>query len=198
MPYGAFGLIYNPEYFNIKLYKRGMVINMDSFRGKSPQTQPCTYIAPGVRLVGDITIGQNCSIWHNAVIRADVDRVVIGDGTNIQDNAVVHEHNGLPTIIGKDVTIGHSAIVHACTIGDNTLIGMGSIILDGAVIGKNCVVGAGALVTSNTIIPDGMLVLGSPAKAVKPLTEAQIAHNAQSAINYINLSREYLKEEQKG
>ncbi len=171
---------------------------MDSFRGKSPKTHPCTYIAPGAKLIGDIIVGKNCSIWHNAVLRADVDGIVVGDGTNIQDNAVVHQHNGLPAIIGKDVTIGHGAIVHACTIGDNTLIGMGSIILDGAVIGKSCIVGAGALVTSNTIIPDGMLVLGSPAKAVKPLTEAQIAHNAQSAINYINLSREYMNEAQGG
>ena len=155
-----------------------------------------TFIAEGARIVGDIAIGENCSIWYNAVIRAEDFPVNIGPESNIQDGSVIHVGYEHGVQIGKGVTVGHGAIIHGATIGDYTLIGMGSIILDGAKIGKHCMIGAGALVTSGTVIEDGMLVLGSPAKVIKPLTEEQIKSLYDSANHYVKLGKQYKQKQQ--
>ena len=141
--------------------------------------------ADGCHIVGDVTIGKHSSVWYNAVIRADTDRIIIGESTNIQDNCVLHVDAGHPLTVGNGVTVGHSAILHGCTIGDNTLIGMGSIILNDAVIGRDCIIGAGTLVTQKKTIPDGSLVYGNPAKVVRALTEEEIASNRHSAEEYL-------------
>lgn len=141
--------------------------------------------ADGCQIVGDVTIGKQSSVWYNAVIRADTDRIIIGEATNIQDNCVLHVDAGHPLTVGNGVTVGHSAILHGCTIGDNTLIGMGSIILNDAVIGRDCIIGAGTLVTQKKTIPDGSLVYGNPAKVVRALTEEEIASNRHSAEEYV-------------
>jgi carbonic anhydrase/acetyltransferase-like protein (isoleucine patch superfamily) len=134
--------------------------------------------------VGDVTVGDFSSIWHNAVLRADINRIVIGHHTNIQDNAVLHLEDELPCLVGNYVTVGHSAIVHACTVGDETLVGMGAVLLDGAVIGRQCLIGAKALVTARTQIPEGSLVLGAPAKVARPLTELERGALKASAEKY--------------
>lgn len=139
------------------------------------------YIADNATVVGDVQLGNCVSIWYGAVLRGDSGCICIGNGTNIQDNAVLHEK----TTVGKNCTIGHGAIVHGCTVGDNCVIGMGSTILNGAVIGDNCIVGAGALVTGKMNAPAGSLILGNPAKVVKELTKEQIEGNLQSAEHYI-------------
>ena len=147
------------------------------------------YIAPNATVVGDVTLGENVSIWYGAVLRGDHGAIVVGDGSNIQDNCVVHEQ----TVIGKNCTVGHGAIVHGCTIGDNTVVGMGSIVLTGAVIGENCVIGAGAVVTGKTVAPAGSVLLGSPAKVVKQATPEMIAGNAKSAQDYIQMAQNMQK-----
>ncbi len=143
------------------------------------------YIAKNATVVADVRLGENVSVWYNAVLRGDTGSITVGDGSNIQDGAILHEK----TVIGKNCTVGHGAIVHGCTVGDNTVIGMGAIVLNGAVIGKNCIVGAGALVTGKMNAPDGSLILGSPAKVVKAVTPEQIAENAHNAAHYIELAK---------
>lgn len=142
------------------------------------------YIAPNATVVGDVTLGEKTSIWYGAVLRGDNGVIAVGAGTNIQDNAVIHDR----TVIGKNCTIGHGAIVHGCTLGDNCLIGMGAIILSGAELGDNCIVGAGALVTGKTKAPAGSVLLGSPAKVVKSVTQEQIQGNVHSAQHYVELA----------
>ena len=130
---------------------------------KTPVIHPNAYIAPNATVVGDVHIGAGSSVFFGSVLRGDREPITIGEDTNIQDNCVLHQEYGCPTTVGSRVTVGHGAILHGCTIGDETLIGMGAILLNGAVIGRHCIVGAGALVTQNTVIPDGSLVYGSPA-----------------------------------
>ena len=144
-------------------------------------------LAEGARVSGDVTLGREVNIWYNAVLRGDDGAIVVGEGTNIQDCAVLHEE----TTVGRGCTIGHGAIVHGCTVGDNTLVGMGAIILNGARVGSNCIVGAGALVTGKMDAPDGMMILGSPAKVVRPLKEAEIESNRASAQGYLEAARRY-------
>ena len=144
------------------------------------------YIAPNATVVGDVTLGKDVNIWYGAVIRGDHGAIVIGEGTNVQDNAIVHDE----TTVGKYCTIGHGAIVHGCRIGDNCTIGMGAIVLSGAVLGDNCLVGAGAVVTGKMHAEDGSLLLGSPAKVVKPLTPQQIQDSLKNAQHYVHLGRE--------
>lgn len=145
------------------------------------------YLAPGAHIIGDVTFGTEVSIWYNAVVRGDTDRIFIGNQTNVQDNCTLHTDTGFPIRIGVGVSIGHNTVIHGCTIGDHTLIGMGSVLLNGARIGKNCIIGAGALVTANTIIPDNSVVLGSPAKIVRQMTDAEIAANKKNAAHYTEL-----------
>jgi carbonic anhydrase/acetyltransferase-like protein (isoleucine patch superfamily) len=148
---------------------------LGKFLGKSPKLGKSVFIARGAVVVGDVTLGAHSSVWHNAVLRGDINRIVVGNHTNVQDCAVLHLADDFPCVLGNWVTVGHSAIVHACTVGDETLVGMGAVILDGAVIGKQCLIGAQALVTSGTKIPPGSLALGAPAKVVRKLTKEERA-----------------------
>lgn len=147
-------------------------------------------IAENAVVVGDVVLAKNCGIWYGAVLRGDEGHIEVGEDTNIQDNAVVHENVNL----GKGCTVGHGAIVHGCTVGDNTLIGMGATILNGAKIGRDCIVGAGALVTGKMDAPDGSMILGSPAKVVRPLTAEEIESNREAAQWYVRAMETYLQE----
>lgn len=143
---------------------------LDRFLAKPPRLGQHVYIASTAVVIGDVTLGDHASVWYNAVVRGDINRIVIGQGTNIQDNAVVHLADDFPAILGDYVTVGHSAIVHACTVGNEVLVGMGCTILDGAVIGDRSIIGANALVPQNMQVPPGSLVLGSPGRVVRQLT----------------------------
>lgn len=150
------------------------------------QEKPELFRAEGSHIVGNVSFGNDCSVWYNAVIRGDEEPITIGERTNIQDNCTLHVDKGFPMEIGSDVTVGHGSILHGCIIGDNTLIGMGSIILNDARIGKNCIIGAGTLVTKGKEIPDGMMVYGNPAKIVRSVTGEEIEGNRRSAEHYVN------------
>ena len=149
------------------------------------------FIADGAKVIGDVEIGKNGSVWFNAVIRADLGSVKIGENSNVQDNAVVHTSKDFGVQIGDNVTIGHSAIVHGCTVGNNVLIGMGAIVLDGAVIEENCIIGAGTLVTHGKVIPAGSLAFGNPVKVVRQLTDDEIRSIADNAISYAEKAKNY-------
>lgn len=155
---------------------------------KEPQIHSNSFIAPGAVVLGDVTISENCSIWYNTTVRANRASITVGAGSNIQDNAVVHVDEGYPVRIGEYVTIGHGAIIHGCSIGNDSLIGMGAILLNGAQIGKNCIIGAGTLVTQNMIIPDNSMVIGSPAKVIRQITPDEVASNRRNANVYIQES----------
>jgi len=154
---------------------------------KNPKIAENVYIAPGAKISGDVTIGENCSVFFNAVIRGDVDAITIGRFTNIQDNCVLHSSMNLPISIGDRVTVGHSAIVHGCTIGDNVLIGMGSIIMNGVEIGSNSVIAAGSIVTEGKKIEPYSLVMGAPGKVVRSLSEEHCAAVEKAAMGYDKL-----------
>jgi len=151
------------------------------------------YLAKGSIVTGDVTIGRDCGIWYNAVIRGDEAPIFIGDRSNVQDNAVVHVDESQPVTIGSGVTIGHGAIVHSCSIGDDTLIGMGAIILNGAMIGKNCIIGAGALVTQGTEIPDNSVAFGNPAKVKHGITDDALEASKKNAEVYVTLAKKALQ-----
>ena len=151
----------------------------------TPKIDPSVFVAKGAVVLGDVTIEKDCSIWYNATVRSTESYIKIGKGSNVQDNAVIHVSHDYPTTIGSYVTIGHGAIIHGCSIDDNALIGMGAIILNGAKIGKNCIIAAGALVPQNKEIPDNSLVMGSPGKIVRQVTEDEIKHNRKNAEDYI-------------
>ena len=149
---------------------------------KKPVIHPSAFIAPSAAVLGDVTIGADCGVYFGAVIRAE------------RENCVLHVDEGYPLTVGENCTVGHGAILHGCTVGDNSLIGMGAIVLNGAVIGRNCIVGAGALVPQNAVIPDGSLAVGCPAKIRRAVTDADVAANERSAAFYVEESREYKKE----
>lgn len=150
------------------------------------------FIASTATIIGDVILGDEVSVWYGAVIRGDIDRIKIGKRSNIQDNVVIHVDQGSPVIIGNEVTVGHGAIVHGATIGNNTLVGMGSTILNDTKIGKFCIIGANALITTGIEIPDYSIALGSPAKIIGKLNSEQIKKVKKNAKNYIDLSRKYL------
>ena len=152
------------------------------------------YIADGAVVKGNVTIGEDSSVWYNAVVRIEAAQVVIGKRTNIQDCCVIHGDEEFPVWIGDNVTIGHTAIIHGCTIKSNTLIGMGAVVLNGAVIGENCVVGAGALVTEGTVIPDGSVVLGSPAKVRRQVEQRDLDLIYDSAEVYVKEAKEEMEQ----
>lgn len=155
---------------------------------------PEARIAPNATVIGNVEIGKDSVILFNATLRGDYgSRIIVGERSSVQENCCVHLGASSMCSIGNDVTVGHGAILHGCTIGDNTLVGMGSIIMDGAVIGKNCIIAAGALVTGDTHIPDGMLVLGSPAKAKRPLSEDEIAQNGVDAAGYVAIGKDLVE-----
>ena len=162
------------------------------FLDREPTIHPSAFVAPGADLIGDVTIGEGSSVWYGCVLRGDINRIVVGARSNIQDGSVLHLSDDFGVEIGDDVTIGHKALVHACTIEDGALIGMGAIIMDGAVVGARSIIGAGALVTAGTVIPPDSLVLGSPAKVVRELTEAERDEGRRLAAKYVLVSRRYL------
>lgn len=163
---------------------------------KKPSIHPSAFVADNATVRGDVTLGAGSSVFFGAVLRGDREPITIGAGTNIQDNCVVHVDYHYPVTVGENVTVGHGAILHGCTVGDNSLIGMGAIVLNGAKIGKNCLIGAGALVPQNMEIPDGSLAFGSPAKVRSALDEAAIASLRQSALDYQQEAKEFKAEQE--
>ena len=158
----------------------------------SPHVDPTAYVQSSARVIGDVSIGAQSSVWFNVVVRGDVFHVRIGARTNIQDNSTVHvTHGQFATIVGDDVTIGHGVILHGCTVGSRVLVGIGAIVLDRCEIGDDCLVGAGALLTPGTRIEPGHLVLGSPARAVRKLKTEELEHLRQSARNYVDNAARY-------
>ena len=151
---------------------------------EKPNIAADAWVAPGAHVMGKVTLLFGASVWFGAVLRGDNEMITVGAGSNVQENSVLHTDMGFPLTIGADCTIGHKAMLHGCTIGDNSLIGMGAIVLNGAMIGNNCLIGAGALVTEGKVIPDGSLVMGTPAKVVRDLDEKVIAKLTLSAHNY--------------
>jgi carbonic anhydrase/acetyltransferase-like protein (isoleucine patch superfamily) len=166
---------------------------LDTFLLKKPAFGKGVYIAQGAVVLGDVTLGDHSSVWCNAVLRGDINRIAVGHHTNIQDNAVLHLADDFPCILGNYVTVGHAAIVHACTVGDQVLVGMGSLILDGAVIGEQSLVGAGAVVTPGTQIPPGSLVLGTPAKVARELSPEERTELRALAEKYVRTAAYYLE-----
>jgi len=171
------------------------------YKQYKPQLGQGSWVAPSADVIGNVSMGKNCSIWFGCVVRGDVHYISIGARTNIQDLSMIHVthykkedmSDGNPTIIGSDVTIGHRVMMHGCTIEDACLIGMSATILDGAVIGKESIVGAGSLITKNKIFPPRSLIMGSPAKVVRELTDEEVKELYASATRYIDFSREYLE-----
>jgi carbonic anhydrase/acetyltransferase-like protein (isoleucine patch superfamily) len=158
---------------------------------KVPQA---VFVAPNSTVIGGITAGTDIGIWYGAVIRADKDRISIGDRSNIQDNCVVHTSSGYPVLIGNDVSIGHGAILHGCTIHDRVLVGMGAIILNGAVVGSESIIGAGALISEGKEIPPRSLVIGIPGKIIRQISEEEVAGIIKNALSYVVLAREHTGE----
>jgi carbonic anhydrase/acetyltransferase-like protein (isoleucine patch superfamily) len=165
---------------------------VESHFSKRPVIPASAFVAPGATVIGDVTLGEEASIWYGAVLRGDINRIRVGAHSNIQDGSVVHIDSSYDTTVGEWVTVGHRAILHACTVADEVLVGMGSIILDGAEIGARSIIGAGALVTGGKKIPPGSLVLGSPGKVVRELTEEEQLSIKSWAERYVLLSRRYL------
>jgi carbonic anhydrase/acetyltransferase-like protein (isoleucine patch superfamily) len=163
------------------------------YNGKKPRIDPSAYIADRTDIIGDVTIGKDSSIWYGVVLRGDMHYIKIGKNTSVQDNSVMHgTATKYPTVVGNNVSIGHGAIVHGCTIGNNCLIGMGSIILEGAVIGDWCIIGAGAVVTEGAVIPSGSIVLGVPGKIVRRVTEDHRTRITRNWKNYVTLKDKYM------
>ena len=156
-----------------------------------PVIHETAFVADNATVRGNVTIGEGAGIYFGAVLRAETDPITVGPGSNIQDNCVLHADPGFPTKVGRDCTVGHAAILHGCTIGDNTLIGMGAILLNGARVGRDCIVGAGALVPQGMEIPDGSLAFGSPAKVRRALTAEEIESNRAAAAFYCREAEEY-------
>ena len=169
---------------------------MDHLRNKTLIIPESAFVAEGAVIKGEVRLGEEVSVWFHTTIRADDASLEIGAGTNVQDNCVIHVDNGLKMSIGNGVTIGHGAIVHGCNIGENSLIGMGAIILNEAEIGKNCIVGAGTLITQKCIIPDNSLVLGNPGKIKRTVTEEELENIKQNSRYYIEEAKKY-REDQK-
>jgi carbonic anhydrase/acetyltransferase-like protein (isoleucine patch superfamily) len=159
--------------------------------GVTPAIHPTAFVAGGAWVIGDVSLGQDVSVWFNAVLRGDINRIEVADRSNIQDGAVLHLTRKLPCVVGRNVTVGHKAMLHACTIEDACLIGMSATVLDGARVGPHAIVAAGAVVKENFVVPEGVLVAGVPARVVRPLTEAERAFLLQSAQNYIDYARSF-------
>ena len=158
---------------------------------KEPQVDPSAYVARGAILVGDVRLGPKSSVWHNCVLRGDINSIEIGEGSNVQDGTMVHLADNFGVKVGKYVTIGHAAMIHACTIGDECLIGMGSLVMDRAVLEPRVLLGAGGLVPEGRVLRSGWLYLGRPAQPLRPLTPEELAHFARQAENYVRLAAEY-------
>lgn len=155
-----------------------------SYDDNAPIIHESAYVADNATIIGKVTLGEGSSVWSNATLRGDNEMITIGAGTNVQEGAVLHNDPGFPLTVGTNVTIGHQAMLHGCTIGDGTLIGIQAIVLNGAVIGKNCLVGAGAVVTENKVFPDNSLIVGAPAKVIREVSEEQAKGFEGNAVEY--------------
>ena len=159
--------------------------------GKQPAVDASAWIAPNATVIGDVRLAANASIWWNAVLRGDNDPITIGENSNIQDGSVLHTDAGVPLTLGRDVTVGHLVMLHGCTVGDGSLIGIKSVILNRAVIGRHCLIGANTLIPEGKVIPDRSLVMGSPGKIVRTLTDEDVAKLLYSARHYVENARRY-------
>ena len=159
----------------------------------SPLVDESTFIAPGAHVIGNVELKVGSSVWFNAVIRGDMDKITVGENTNIQDGSVLHTDAGIPLVLGEGVTVGHKVMLHGCEIGDYSLIGINAVVLNGAKIGKYCIIGANALVTENKVIPERSLVLGSPGKVVRQVTDEEIEHIKENARDYVENFKKYKK-----
>ena len=162
-----------------------------------PQIDASAFVADSAQVMGDVVMQANSSVWFNVVARGDVERITIGEGSNVQDGSVLHADHGVPLNIGKHVTVGHQVMLHGCTIGDGSLIGIQAVVLNRAVIGKNCLVGAGAIVTEGKEFPDNSLILGAPAKVVRVMTDEQITQMQQGAGHYVSNAKRFKNELEK-
>ena len=162
-------------------------------KNKKLQNSGENWVAPNATIIGDVILEKNSSIWFNAVLRGDIENIYIGEGSNIQDGSVLHTDPGCPLNVGKDVTVGHLVMLHGCTIGDNSLIGIGAVILNNAKIGKNCIIGAKALITENKEIPDNSLVVGSPGKVIREVTEDEKKSVLENTKHYQENWKKYSK-----
>ena len=165
-----------------------MILELDNIK---PKIHENTFIANSADIIGNVEIFENVSIWFGAVLRGDVEKIVVGKNSNIQDNSTVHTDFGIPCIIGENITVGHNVVLHSCNISDNVIVGMGSTILNGAKIAKNCLVGANSLVTHKLEYEEGMLILGNPAKIVRMLTDEEIEHIIKNANHYVENAKRY-------
>ena len=161
--------------------------------GRTPRIAASAWVADSAQVMGDVALGEGVSVWFGAIARGDSDRIVVGAGSNIQDGCVLHADDGMPLTVGERVTVGHQVMLHGCTIGDESLIGIGATVLNRARIGKHCLVGAGSLVTEGKEFPDGSMIMGSPAKVVRQLTPEQIEGLRKSAQHYMDNARWYQK-----
>lgn len=169
-----------------------------TFQGIKPTIPDSCFVEDTAVVIGDVVMGEDCSVWFNAVIRGDVNHIRIGNRTNVQDLCMLHvTHDTHPLIIGNEVTIGHSVVLHGCTIKDRVLVGMGAIVMDGAVIGEDSVVGAGALVVEGTVVPPKSVILGSPGRVRRGVSDAELAWIKESAANYVKYASQYLKDSSK-
>lgn len=159
--------------------------------GAAPTIAESAWVADSAQVMGDVVLAEDASIWFGVVIRGDTETIRIGRGSNIQDLSVLHADHGMPLTVGEDVTVGHQVMLHGCTVGDGSLIGIGAVVLNGAKIGKGCLVGAGSLVTEGKEFPDGSMILGSPAKVVRQLTPEQLEGLRQSAQHYVDNARRF-------
>ncbi len=166
---------------------------MERFKDRAPELHAETFVGEGARLIGRVVLMAGASVWYNSVLRADIADIVVGEDTNIQDACVVHVDRGRDTVLGRRVTVGHGAILHACTVGDNCLVGMGAILLDGSVIPRDSMVAAGALVPPGKTYPEGSLILGSPARVARKLTAEEIAKITESAAHYREFWEAYVR-----
>lgn len=170
---------------------------LQAYKGIKPQVAPSVFLAAGAQVIGRVTVGPDSSVWFNCVLRADDNSIKVGAVTNIQDGTVIHCEAEYPAVIGDNVTVGHNAVIHGCTVGDNCLIGMGAVVLTGAVIGDNSIVGAGSLITAGKNIPAGSLVVGSPSRVIRRLTDAERETIRRSALHYRTKAAEYRTADEK-
>ncbi len=163
-----------------------------AYQDNLPTLGDAVYIAPGAAVIGRVTLGDDSSVFFQCVLRGDINSITVGNRSNIQDNSTLHVSTPLPTLLGSDVSVGHNCVIHACTVGDRVLVGMGSIVMDGVVVGEDCIIGAGSLLTKGRIFAPGSLILGNPARVVRALTPEERDSIPQLAAKYVGVKNRYL------